>query len=77
MNQTELLEQIESARERLNMEPVHLRRLAHDVVPGVQYPVRDISDLNCSQLQFLLNVIEALERSAVQRWQREKEMVNG
>ncbi len=69
--QAELLRQIEESRERLNLSPAEIRQLAHEVVQGVNWPVRDLAELNCERLQKLLDVMEALERSDVAKRFRE------
>ncbi len=61
--QAELLRQIEESRERLNLSPAEIRQLAHEVVQGVNWPVRDLAELNCERLQKFLDVMEALECS--------------
>jgi hypothetical protein len=75
MNQNELLDALESARHRLGLSLVELRQLAFEVVQGVDWPVRSHADLDRAQLQKLLDVMEALERSQVARKMRCEELV--
>ena len=76
MQQSELLEQLEAVRRRLNLSSVELRQLAFEVVQGVEWPVRSHADLNCAQLEKLLEVLGAIERSEVSKRLRQRELVN-
>jgi RecA-family ATPase len=76
MQHNELLQQLEASRQRLNLSPVEMRQLAHEIIEGAAWPVRDLSDLNCTQLQKLLDVTEALERSEMAKRLRQRELVS-
>jgi hypothetical protein len=73
--QQQLLQQLESARQRLSLSPVQLRQLAFEVIQGVSWPVRDLSDLDVPQLEKLVTIVEELERNEVGRRMRQEELV--
>lgn len=72
----QILEQLESARRRLDLSPIQLRQLAFETVQGVEWPVQSYADMDLSQLRKLLDVMLDLERSEVAKRMRVGELVS-
>jgi hypothetical protein len=72
---TQLLEQLEACRQRLDISPAELRQLAFECVQGTTWPVRSYADLDREQLQKLLDVMRELDRNQVAARMRGEELV--